>query len=653
MSNWYLKRKRNPHLKVNSMYKIPTTLFLLLFASNSWAQLQQPLTVEQIPDSLKREVEAIYQLEERIYSIESPSSYKLKIHNIITVLSKQGRGHGAVQVGTDKFTKLDEAEVTVYDAAGKEFKRYRKKDFNTYGANDASTMASDNKVMDLDYAFPDYPYTIDVSYTVDASSLLDIPEWFFGAGNASLITSRYVIETKNNQQIRYKTYNSDMKPVISTNGSTTSYTWQITNRKKPYKEAGSFGRPIAEPWVDVSPVNFKYDGYPGSLANWNEFGKLFYPFYEEPNPFTLQRKAFFQSLADKGSTTREKIKVLYNYLQNETRYVSIQFGIGGFKPFPVSFAEEKKYGDCKGLTHYMKHILQSVGIKAYTAVINAGINEYPVDPTFASNRFNHVILCVPDGKDTVWLECTSKDNYSGVLGAFTENRNALLLTERGGVIVKTPASSADNNIWASNTQVKLFEDGSAVVKSRMYLSGDVWTPFFYLVTGKSKDDIKKALVTRFHYKAPDDLEVKLIGDSAQGHLIECKFAYSQLYDFKSGSKYFFPFRNFKLNDEEIKPTDARLFDFLFDFPYIKTDSTVYILPKEFKKENLPEIKVMDNELVFYSRNTYANDTGNTLSIVSKLHLKKHLLPANRYKEVAKQFELIQKDENQKLVLKKE
>lgn len=653
MSNWYLKRKHNLHLKANSMYKILAPIFLFLFTSNSWAQLQKPLTVDQIPDSLKKDVDAVYQLEETIYSIESPSSYKLKVHNIITILSKQGRRHGVIQVGSDRFNKFDEAEVTVFDAAGKEFKQYKRRDFNLYGGNDASTMASDFKIYDLDYATPDYPYTIDVSYTVEASSMLDIPEWFFGAGDASLITSRYVIETKNNQQIRYKTYNADMKPVISTIGSITSYTWQISNRKKPSKELGSFGRPVAEPWVDVSPVNFKYDGYPGSLSSWDEFGKFFYLFYEEKEPFSLQRKAFFQSIADKNNSTRAKIKALYNYVQEETRYVSIQFGIGGFKPFPVSFAEEKKYGDCKGLTHYMKHILQSVGIKAYAAVINAGPNEYPVDPVFASNRFNHVILCVPDGKDTVWLECTSKDNYSGVLGAFTENRNALLLTEKGGVIVKTPTSSAENNIWTNNTEVELFEDGSALVKSRMYLSGDIWTPFFYLVTGKSKDDIKKALVNRFHYKAPDDLELKLIGDSAQGHLIECKFAYSQFYDFKSGSKYFFPFRNYKLNDEEIKSADTRVYDFLFDFPYVKTDTTVYLLPKEFKKENLPGITTFDNEIVSYTRSSSVNDAGSTLTTASRLHLKKHLLPANRFKEVAKQFELIQKDENQKLVLKKE
>lgn len=627
--------------------------FLCAITIQTRAQVQSPLPVHQIPDSLKKDVDAVYQLEESILTLESPSSYRLKVHNIITILSKNGIRHGAVQLDTDKFIKLDDADITVYDSTGKQYKSYKKRDFRTYGANDAYTIASDNKILDLDYLFPGYPYTIEVSYTLNVSSYIDLPRWFFGSADASLITSKCTIEAKNNLPILYKAYNTDIKPEINENGTVTTYTWQMTGRKQQYKEAGSFGRIIEEPWVDISPVKFQYDGYSGSLSNWKEFGRLFYTFYEESNPFSVQRKAFFQSIAEKGTTRREKINLLYKYLQQETRYVSIQFGIGGFKPFPVAFAEEKKYGDCKGLTHYMKYILDAVGIKAYAAVINAGRNEYPVDPAFASNRFNHVILCVPAENDTTWLECTSKDNYPGVLGAFTENRNALLLTENGGVIVKTPASSAENNVWMSKSQVQLFEDGSAVIKSRMFLSGDIWTPFFYLATGTSKDEIKKVLVNRFQYKAPDDLEIKIIGDSAKGHLVECIFAYSQLYDFKSGSKYFFPFRNFKLNEEELKATNTRKYDYLFDFPYLKSDTTVYLLPKEFKKENLPETRTFNNEYIFYSRSAVADETGNTLTIISNLHLKKHQLPPTRFNEVARQVEMIQKDENQKLVLKKE
>ncbi len=63
-------------------------------------------------------------------------------------------------------------------------------------------------------------------------------------------------------------------------------------------------------------------------------------------------------------------------------------------------------------------------------------------------------------KDSVWLECTSKTADFGVLGSFTENRNALLITENGGVLVPTPMSRASENVIRAYTTVDLKDDGS-------------------------------------------------------------------------------------------------------------------------------------------------------------------------------------------------
>ena len=627
------------------------TCFVLLFVSAT-AHTQTLFSYSSLllPDSLKKNADAVYHLKEQMIEIASPSSMKIKAHTIVTVLTKAALYHSVQRIGVDKLYKLEEIKVKVYNELGIETEKYTKKDFKLEGAYDGITLASDNKVYELDFPVPGLPCTIEVEYTVNATGFIDLPSWFFGSTTESFKKSRYVV--KSAIPVNYKAYNFKGEPVITTEADRKIYTWELADKTVMVKEANSYGAKISVPWIDISPVQFSYDGYPGSLASWQEFGKWSYPFYEDQTGFTPERAAFFQSLVKDAKSDKEKIELLYRYMQKELRYVSIQFGIGGFKPFPISFAEQKKYGDCKGLTHYMKQMLQTVGIKSLPALINAGTNEYPVDPAFASNIFNHVILCVPLKNDTIWLECTSKQNTSGVLGTFTENRNALLLTETGGVLAKTPTSSSNDNQWRSETSAELFDDGSAVLNSRVYVTGEFWDYVHAYLNGHAKEQMKKDLVEVFGFKTPDDLRINIPTDSANGHLLEIKLAYNQFYDFKAGSKFFYPLRQYKLNEESIKPSEKRMYDYLLDYPYIKTDKIVYKLPAGFINETLPQPKKLTNHFITYSNETGLNDSKTELTVITHLQLHKHIIPAAHYKEVAEQFEAIKKDEGQKIVLKK-
>ncbi len=624
---------------------------LLFFTKIPFAQ--QPYTLDRIPDSLKQDVNAVYFLNEIYYKIESSSSLQIKEHKIVTILNREGKQHGVVQVLVDKLMKLEEAEVIVFDATGKQVEKYKKRDFKLYGAHDGISLATDNQVYDLDYPVPGYPHTVEISYTLNLSGYIDIPPFFFGSSDASFLNSQFIIETSTSNDIQYKTYNFDQKPVVTKNNSGTVYRWKLSNLKKPYSETSCYGSEVTTPWVDVAPLTFKYDGYAGSLKNWKEFGSMFYPFYEEKEPFSSERKAFFQSIAAKGNTQKEKIELLYHYLQKETRYVSIQFGIGGYKPFPVSFTEEKKYGDCKGLTHYMKNILQAAGIKSYAALINAGSNRYPVDPAFAGNRFNHVILCVPGEKDTIWLECTSKQTRTGRLSNFTENRYALLLTEDGGKLVRTPDSRADDNIWQNYTMVDLYEDGSAILKSKLFVTGEFKEVVYTYMLNKTKDDLKKVLVGYFAYKNPDDLELKVTGDSAGGYILELALAYSKYYDFKAGSKHFFPVYASQFTDEDMKPSERRKFDYVFDYPYSKTEQTIIRLPASFTKESIPPPKTIKNQFLDYKNEISFDESTRTISMHTQLTIGKHIIPAPAYNDVAVAMEYIKKADNHKIILKKD
>ena len=251
---------------------------------------------------------------------------------------------------------------------------------------------------------------------------------------------------------------------------TDYYTWQIKNLKAIKKEEHVLRWNVL-PEVRFAVNTFNCYGYPGDFSSWQSFGKWIQSLNSDVCTLSPERAAEIRKMTDTIKTDKEKARFLYNYLQQNVRYVSVQLGIGGYKPFSATFVDQKKYGDCKALSNYMYALLKAVNINADYAIIRAGDNEEPADLFFPANSFNHAILCVPFKNDTTWLECTSSTQPFGKLGPFTENRNALIITEDGGKLVNTPRSTMQDNQFNSESHIVLDADGGAKASIKISCTG--------------------------------------------------------------------------------------------------------------------------------------------------------------------------------------
>ena len=80
----------------------------------------------------------------------------------------------------------------------------------------------------------------------------------------------------------------------------------------------------------------------------------------------------------------EKAKIVYRYVQDNTRYISVQVGIGGIQPIAAIEVDELKYGDCKGLTNYTQALLDIAGVESFYTIVQAGKEIVDFDSDFAS-----------------------------------------------------------------------------------------------------------------------------------------------------------------------------------------------------------------------------------------------------------------------------
>ena len=630
------------------MKKIIIYFLLLNFFSLTVSGQSGPYSLVGIPEAIKTKASIIIHVENIDLEAENLEKATLKVHKIFTVLNEDGKKALVFNEYSSKYISLEEAEIKVYDSNGKLKEKYKKKDMRTMSVGEG--LIEDGYVTYYQITTTSYPLTVEFNYEQKIKSTLLIPEYRFAHMDEGIIESNYTARIPAEIGLRYKGFNTSIKPEISEDGKYKVYKWIVKNLPPIEYEESTASAKSKYPHIAITTDNFSYYGFPGDLSTWKSFGLWIKELYKDLDILPADRQQFFAQLVKDASTEKEKINRIYNYLQQNFRYVSIQLGIGGLRPFSAEFTDQKKYGDCKALSNYMKAILKSIGIKSYIAIINTDYNEEPVDPDFPCNNFNHVILCIPTEKDSIWLECTSSTVESVELGTFTENKNALLITDDGGVLVPTPKSKSTSNIFSTVTRVPVSDDLSAETETLITTKGE-YREIMNDILKEKKDRQKEALVFYFGFKQPDDFELSR-EQSSDACMSKLRMTVAKVPEFSAGSKLFINPRVHKMWSNTLPKSENRKFDFYFHFPFEKYDTTIYKIPAGLKPDVMPKEKEIKCDYAFYKSTCWYKETENSIYSATTLILKQHKIPATGYASVKKFFDDVMLDDSQRIVVKK-
>jgi hypothetical protein len=630
--------------------KLKLTILLLAFGLGNQAQINYAASA--IPDSLKKNAHAVFRLDESQLKIISPSKFKNRTHQVVTLLDEQAQYRLFHKFYIDKFNKVEDIKITIYNEYGKAVKDYNRKDFTTQAAYSDNDLVTDDKVMYLQTTAPGYPCTVEVSYEVNSSSYIELPNWVLTTPHHSVELNRLTVQVPADIDIRHRTKGMALQPNISNDGTTKQYVWEVRNLKAQSPEVGAFTQYEQFPMIEIAPNQFSYDDYGGKMTTWADFGAWSYALFESAKPFDEHRKPQIMALLQGAITQKEKLARLYQYMQQNMRYVSIQLGIGGFKPFDVSFVDSKKYGDCKALTNYMHNMLQLAGIPSYRALVNAGSSNEPADPLFPASVFNHVILCAVADGDSTWLECTSNTNEPGKLGSFTENRHALLLTDKGGQLVATPKTKPGDNLLDTYTTIQLGNDGAGSTTTRFGMTGGYTQEFLNYIGETKKDDQKRYLMQQLGFVQPDDFEVSFDRKTPKATAI-LNMAVEKIPSFTAGSKMFLNPRIHQIWGRALPSSDKRTNDFYLGTPFIKTDTTLYILPEGYGPDNLPKNRKASCEYGSFSSQYTWDASKRAVITIARLEVRERVIPANKYAATKSFFDEVLAEFNEKIVVKKQ
>lgn len=235
------------------------------------------------------------------------------------------------------------------------------------------------------------------------------------------------------------------------------------------------------------------EGYNGQIDTWEKFGNWVSLLNKDRQELPEETCKKILTLTAEKNTVKDKVEVLYKFMQNKTRYVNISIGIGGLQTKPAMDVDKLGYGDCKALSNYMNALLKVAGIKSFYTLVHAGENGKDFHPDFPSQQFNHAILCVPAEKDTIWLECTNQEIPCGYLGTFTNDRPVLLITENGGILTRTPAWNPADNSRSRTINVELDARGNGTADVTTRFKGDYYADQFRILRADASDQKKETI----------------------------------------------------------------------------------------------------------------------------------------------------------------
>ena len=378
---------------------------------------------------------------------------------IITILNEKGMSALDAYASYDKSTKIRNLKVTVYNALGSEIKTFKERDFMDVSAVSSVSLYTDNRVKYLEYTPASYPVTIHFEKETKTSNTAFIKSFTpYTNYYQSIKSSTFRIENNSEIVLRFSE-NGFMEGVSIENENPNLLTYSVSNLPSISREVYSPSFETFTPKVMFALQTFELEGEKGEVSNWQEFGlwqheNLLKGLDQLPESTISEIKLLTQNL----ETTREKAKAIYEYVQNNTRYISVQIGLGGWKPISAKEVDDKKYGDCKGLTNYTKALLNLVDIESNYCVVYSGSEIQDISEDFTSMQGNHVILNIPQENDEdIWLECTSQDIPFNFLGTFTDDRKVLAVNPTGGEILRTPAYTEKDNYQKTTAEINIIE----------------------------------------------------------------------------------------------------------------------------------------------------------------------------------------------------
>lgn len=616
----------------------------------SYIYSQQGYSIASIPPELTEYANSVILNESVEIDVTDIAAIKKKSFRVIAVLNKLGDEDPRLYQYYDSNSSVAHIEATIYNAYGKEIAHFKKKDFLDVSRT-GSSMYADSRALYLNYTPTSYPYIVVFESEIKTGDSAFLAPWFPINGYAES-TQKSVLKIKYSpaNKPKYKSQNLEGYNITITEAPGELIFLGTDLKTIRYEEHSPSPSEIF-PIVYIALNNFKLKKTSGSGTDWQQFGSWMQKaLLSDVRNLPAGTIARVKSLVANETTNEGKARKIYQFVQDKVRYISIQIGIGGWKPMPATDVDRLSYGDCKALTNYTKALLDAAGVPSYYTVLYGDSMERDIMKDFTSMQGNHVILGIPDGDEITWLECTSQDAPYGFIGNFTDDRDVLIITPEGGKIAHTKIYGAEINTQINTAKVKVDAQGNVTATFKGISQGLQYGDK-YRLTKRKKDEVDQNYKDRWSYINGFSItDVTLNNDREHVVFTEEISLNIPKYANTVGNDYLFCANIFNQNKHIPPRIDHRKQNLYIGYGYLDIDTVEVTVPENFIVEALPEATVLETIFGKYEIQ-FAQTPKNTIIYTRKLRMEKGEYPPEEYENYRDFLRTITRLDKTKILLK--
>lgn len=638
----------------NKSKRNSTLIFLilcLLLEFTTHVSAQENWAVSTLPDSIKKEANSVIRDYQVTFKASSLEKGRAKYKKVVTILNKKGEDEARLRVITDHFKTLSGFSGKLYSSQGKQIEKIKKSDLK-YSEYSSSFFADDA----IYYYAPSYarfPYTIAYEWELSykhgyctypvfvpketrlqaverASYTLVLPEKTIYKLQSNLLKLHY--EKQVEEGVKTETWTLK-QPLLAEKSEVYAPSWRELDA-----------------WQFCVPENFSMDGYVGTQCSWKKLAQWFFLLNKGRDQLSPEFVQQLKAMTDTLSTPREKVNYLYHYLGENTRYVYIQMGIGGLQPMSASEVEKVSFGDCKGLSNYLKAMLSAINIPSFYTIINTKNKRFFSD---MPNVFDsdHVILTVPFPKDTCYLECTNTSLAFGYLHSGIAGHDALLVDDTHGGLIQLPAYPDSLHKDYIKASLVLTEQGlvktSKINHHYLYRDYEETYSIEQRTPKKQREYIKNTI------SIPQCI-VSNVQIDVERDMPETVMSYAldnSMYTSKVGERIFIPinpFRSFSFRRSRKK----RQHDLILQNCGVSCDTLEMQFPVNFQIESLPHNKHIKTHFGAMDLTTSYHKETNKIKVITRLQIKSGRYAPKEYKQWERFMRKLKRIFEEKIVVKK-